>query len=456
MRPGSASTGGKRSRRGEKRKKVTGFVLTVIDGQLSGREYHFETEATVGRIDDNEVIMVDPGISRTHARFYGKRGVYLVEDLQSSNGTRLNGEMIDGPEVLRDGDYVGVGQATLQFSNLEMGRSGEDTVRMRLTAKQARKLDHPGSQASPREQLLALWATPRGKLLAGAGVLAVLLLGAGLIKQCAGGKKHRRGSRRELSGQPVDYDSYQAQGYRTWSFGYGAYNRNYRDKVTFRYVKPPQKLRVTLQYAAWGIDDPEEVVILINKKRVGTVPATRRITIQGKTRYEYDYGLRLDLDVGALKTGENLITFDNTKNDRHGTDMWEICYLKIKERAIPRPDLAKAKECFFNAKNAYEQRKVHPANMQKAIKDYECARDYLEDLPNKPPDYAVSIRQIALINKELSRLFKTAIFDAQRHYRYKEWDKARSRLKQTMMYFQANPRDPRYLQLGMALERLGQ
>ena len=33
---------------------------------------------------------------------YGMRGVYLVEDLGSSNGTRLNGELIEGPEVLRD------------------------------------------------------------------------------------------------------------------------------------------------------------------------------------------------------------------------------------------------------------------------------------------------------------------------------------------------------------------
>ncbi len=50
----------------------------------------------------------------------------------------------------------------------------------------------------------------------------------------AGGKKKRRGKHPELSADPIDYDDYHAKGYWDWAFGYGPYNRNFRDKVTFR------------------------------------------------------------------------------------------------------------------------------------------------------------------------------------------------------------------------------
>lgn len=448
---------GKGGRKGRKEKdKIEGFLLTVIDGQAQGREYHFESKCKVGRVDANDVILVDPGISREHARFHGKRGVYLVEDMGSSNGTRLNGELIEGPEVLRDGDYVGIGQATVQFSNLDMTRSGDETARIRLTEKQRARLDKGIVGANPKEQLAELWKTPRGKLMAIGGGMALLLLIAGMAKQCTGGKKKRRSAQPEMSAEPIDYDEYHAKGYWDWAFGYGPYNRNFRDKVTFRYVKPKQKLRVTLEYGAWGVDDSEEVVILVNGKRIGTVPATRKINVQGSISYKYDYGLRQVIDPSALKDGENRVTFDNTKNGKNGTEMWEISYVKLRETAIPAPNQGKARECFFNAKNAYDQRKVDPANLQKAIRNYECARDYLEELPKKPPEYAVATREIQRINKELSRIFKTAIFDAQRQWRYQQADQARVQLKQTLLYFKANPRDPRYIKLKEALGAIGQ
>jgi len=451
----SRGKGGRKGRR-DKTDKVEGFLLTVIDGQAQGREYHFDARCKVGRVDENDVILVDPGISRVHARFQGRRGVYLVEDLGSSNGTRLNGELIEGPEVLRDGDYVGIGQATVQFSNLDMTRSGEDTARIRLTEKQKARLDKAGVVGNPKEQLAELWKTPRGKLMAVGGGMALLLLLAGLGKQCVGGKKRRNGGNPELSARPIDYDEYHAKGYWDWAFGYGNYNRNFRDKVTFRYVKPKQKLRVTLEYGAWGVDDSEEVVILVNGKRVGTVPPTRKISVRGSTSYKYDYGLRQTIDPSVLKDGENTVTFDNTKNGKNGREMWEIAYVKLRETAIPAPNQGKARECFFTAKNAYDQRKVDPANLQKAIRNYECARDYLEELPRKPPEYAVATREIDRINKELSRIFKTAIFDAQRQWRYRQTDEARTQLKQILLYFKANPRDPRYIKLKEALGAMGQ
>ena len=450
-----SSRASRKSKR-DKAEKVSGFVLSVIDGLNSGREYHFEADAQVGRVEENDVIMVDPGISRLHARIHGRRGVFLVEDLGSSNGTRLNGELIEGPEVLKDGDYVGIGQATLEFSNMDLDRAGDVTARLRLTEKQQKKLDQGGTvMGSPKERIVALWKTPRGKLFAIAGGFAFLILGAGMLKQCFPSKKQAKNIQPELSGDPVDYDEYHAKGYWSWSFGYGAFNRNYRDKVSFRYVKPPEKLRVTLEYAAWGIDDSEEVVILVNGKRVGTVPTTKKITLRDITRYKYAYGLGMEIPLGMLKDGENLITFDNTQNDGSGTDLWEISYVKLRETSIPPPSRTKAMQCLQKARGLHEQANVDPANLMNAIRNYECARDYLEEMPVKPAQYGVAREKIISINKVLNKKFRQAMFDAQKSYRQNEPDAAKAVLQQTILYFKSNPRDPRYINLRKALDSIG-
>jgi pSer/pThr/pTyr-binding forkhead associated (FHA) protein len=74
------------------------------------------TSFTVGRSDENDVsIDGDEFASARHARIEPRRDGVWVHDLGSTNGTFVNGEEIDGPRRLANGDVVSVGSTDLRF-----------------------------------------------------------------------------------------------------------------------------------------------------------------------------------------------------------------------------------------------------------------------------------------------------------------------------------------------------
>ncbi|MGC4085660.1 MAG: FHA domain-containing protein [Vicinamibacterales bacterium] len=71
-------------------------------------------ESTIGRADQNQIQIVKPGISRKHAVIEETPDGYLLRDLQSNNGTYVNGERIE-EQLLMDGDVVELGPVKLVF-----------------------------------------------------------------------------------------------------------------------------------------------------------------------------------------------------------------------------------------------------------------------------------------------------------------------------------------------------
>ena len=57
----------------------------------------------------------DGEISREHARIIQQGDQFWLEDLNSTNGTFLNGQRIVTPTLLRSGDQIGIGHCVLQF-----------------------------------------------------------------------------------------------------------------------------------------------------------------------------------------------------------------------------------------------------------------------------------------------------------------------------------------------------
>ncbi|MGO8969614.1 MAG: FHA domain-containing protein [Myxococcaceae bacterium] len=66
-------------------------------------------EVTLGRAPGNTVELPERNVSRKHARFYPQGGTLVVEDLQSANGTLLNGKKVTSPRALQDGDLLRIG-----------------------------------------------------------------------------------------------------------------------------------------------------------------------------------------------------------------------------------------------------------------------------------------------------------------------------------------------------------
>src|ERR1700755_962583 len=64
---------------------------------------------SIGRSKDSDVEIEDRYASGLHARVFSRGGRYLVEDMNSTNGTLLNGATLKGEAELIDGDSVQIG-----------------------------------------------------------------------------------------------------------------------------------------------------------------------------------------------------------------------------------------------------------------------------------------------------------------------------------------------------------
>ena len=95
-------------------RRATGISLTVrAGGGMAAVKHFIQTEITLGRDPVCDIPVFDETVSARHARLTHHHGQWWVEDLGSTNGTRLNQEMLTQPTVLTSGDEVCLGQTTL-------------------------------------------------------------------------------------------------------------------------------------------------------------------------------------------------------------------------------------------------------------------------------------------------------------------------------------------------------
>jgi predicted component of type VI protein secretion system len=73
---------------------------------------------TVGRQDDCQLRIKSSQVSRKHCELFEKKGLLLVKDLGSSNGTFVNGKRIQGQRVLEPGDELTIGGVKLRVAKV--------------------------------------------------------------------------------------------------------------------------------------------------------------------------------------------------------------------------------------------------------------------------------------------------------------------------------------------------
>ena len=77
----------------------------ILDGDL----------VTVGRQASCTIVIADNNISRVHARFRAGDNAWTIEDLGSTNGTKVNGVLITEPTLLSHGQLIALGSLQLHF-----------------------------------------------------------------------------------------------------------------------------------------------------------------------------------------------------------------------------------------------------------------------------------------------------------------------------------------------------
>jgi hypothetical protein len=87
-------------------------ALLLLDGK---RLVVGPAGVTLGRSRQCDIVLSDPNVSRQHAEVRPRGGSWVLIDLGSTNGSRINGRRVDGPEVLKPGDRIELGETSLKF-----------------------------------------------------------------------------------------------------------------------------------------------------------------------------------------------------------------------------------------------------------------------------------------------------------------------------------------------------
>jgi len=88
------------------------------------RSFPLGERTTVGRDPEAEIGIDDEAVSWRHLEIENRGGVLMATDLDSRNGTALNGAPLDRPRRLRDGDVLTVAEYRLEVSDGLAGRAG--------------------------------------------------------------------------------------------------------------------------------------------------------------------------------------------------------------------------------------------------------------------------------------------------------------------------------------------
>ncbi len=103
--------------------KNLGWKLKIVypgDGGnfVEGDSVPIGNKLTIGRNKFNQMVLPSPSVSNYHVKIYFEDGRYMLEDLNSTNGTFINGIMVD-KKSLQPGDEISISQTVLTVTDDE-------------------------------------------------------------------------------------------------------------------------------------------------------------------------------------------------------------------------------------------------------------------------------------------------------------------------------------------------
>ena len=122
----------------------------------AGRQFSLAEQAIIlGRSEKCNVYIADPHASRRHAQIAWDGETATLSDLDSANGTFLNGRRITAPETLRDGDEIAVASAVFTFHDPESTLRAANFPLLVVDSKSGGIwVNRKSVSLSPKEQIL--------------------------------------------------------------------------------------------------------------------------------------------------------------------------------------------------------------------------------------------------------------------------------------------------------------
>ncbi len=91
-------------------------LLKLVENNVEIKSFTITAvETNIGRQEHNEIVLSDSKVSRVHAQIIKKDYYYLINDLNSTNGIFVNGQLIKSKRLV-DGDRIRLGNSELEFS----------------------------------------------------------------------------------------------------------------------------------------------------------------------------------------------------------------------------------------------------------------------------------------------------------------------------------------------------
>jgi len=103
---------------GQRAKGKGAWTLSVTQGprELQGTTVPITGPVIIGRSPGADIVIGDDFVSGSHARVSPSGDGAVLEDLSSTNGTILNGQLVAAPAALRAGDVIDIGKVRLKVN----------------------------------------------------------------------------------------------------------------------------------------------------------------------------------------------------------------------------------------------------------------------------------------------------------------------------------------------------
>jgi hypothetical protein len=114
-------------------------LLEIQSGRHKGRNIRLtDPETIIGRADDAKIRISSDDVSRHHCLLIARENDVLVRDLESQNGTFVNGRPIDGDVILQPGGTLSVGPMVLRLCG---GSEDSSSVDVKITVQSPAQID---------------------------------------------------------------------------------------------------------------------------------------------------------------------------------------------------------------------------------------------------------------------------------------------------------------------------
>lgn len=127
---------------------------------------------SIGRAPDNDLVFNESKVSRYHARLYYKSGNWYIVDLQSTHGTTVNGEIIEGPFKIRPSDKIKLSETKIVYDGKNLlSANGEVLFTVVSISSSSKKVPTKDDSTDSRVKILAFGGLTSTILLLGAAFL---------------------------------------------------------------------------------------------------------------------------------------------------------------------------------------------------------------------------------------------------------------------------------------------